>query len=535
MTNALLRIFSSPNWLYFVALFLLFPALLINLGMIAFIDDEGIRSLVALEMKISGNYITPTLFGEYYYNKPPLYNWILLAFFKLFGTINELTARLPTIFFLLLYAGTVYYFFKKHFTKKIAFLNAFALITCGRILFWDSMLALIDICFSWVIFTLFMIIYHQFQKKQYFKLFVGAYFLAALGFLLKGLPALVFLGTALLAHFIFQKQFKRLFSIHHFVGALVFLIIVGGYYFAYHQYNSLENVFTTLLEESSKRTFVKHGWKETILHFFTFPFEMIYHFSPWSFLLIYFFKKDALKSIAKSPFLAYNLLIFITTILIYWFSVEVYPRYLFMHVPLIFSVFIFLHFQNNPSIFKIKKVSLNKIINTLFGILLILATLAAFSPFFLEETQKISWLIPKTLTLGFALTTLTYLYQRLKKERLIILMIALLVIRIGFNWFVLPHRLEVDWNNHVRTSSIEIGKQYNPIFSYKGSLGTQPTTGFYISRESGNILWREVGELKPDAYYLINPVYYKATVNYEKVGELKIMYRRTIIDVGKLK
>ena len=39
--------------------------------------DEAIRSLVALEMKLSGNLITPTLHGEYYYNKPPLYNWIL--------------------------------------------------------------------------------------------------------------------------------------------------------------------------------------------------------------------------------------------------------------------------------------------------------------------------------------------------------------------------------------------------------------------------------------------------------------------------
>ena len=65
----------SNKWFYIAAIFLLLPALLINLGILTFIDDEGIRSLVALEMKLSGNYITPTLNGEFYYNKPPLYNW----------------------------------------------------------------------------------------------------------------------------------------------------------------------------------------------------------------------------------------------------------------------------------------------------------------------------------------------------------------------------------------------------------------------------------------------------------------------------
>ena len=60
---------------YGVILVLLLPALLINLGLLTLINDEAIRGLVALEMQISGNYITPTLNGAFYYNKPPLYNW----------------------------------------------------------------------------------------------------------------------------------------------------------------------------------------------------------------------------------------------------------------------------------------------------------------------------------------------------------------------------------------------------------------------------------------------------------------------------
>ena len=74
------RFFSNTLWVILACLLLL-PALLINLGLMTFIDDEAIRALVALEMKWSGNFITPTLHGEYYYNKPPLFNGILLVFF----------------------------------------------------------------------------------------------------------------------------------------------------------------------------------------------------------------------------------------------------------------------------------------------------------------------------------------------------------------------------------------------------------------------------------------------------------------------
>ncbi|MDF1863942.1 MAG: glycosyltransferase family 39 protein [Saprospiraceae bacterium] len=535
------------KWLYRIAIFLLFPALLINLGLIAFIDDEGIRSIVALEMKISGNYIAPTLFGEYYYNKPPLYNWILLAFFELSGVINEWSARIPTLLFLLLYASTVFYYFRKHFSTKIAFLNAFALITCGRILFWDSMLGLIDICFSWVIFLMFMIIYHAFQKKEFYKLFGWAYFLTALAFLLKGLPALVFLGTTLLTLFIFQRQFKKLFSLPHLFGGLIFFTILSGYYLAYDQYNSLENIFTTLFNESSKRTFVKYGWTETILHLFTFPFEMTYHFFPWSIFIIYFFTKPqnlkgvfnkgfnskldrwgTFQLIRKNEFLTYNLLIFFTTILVYWTSVEVYPRYLLMHAPLIFSAFFFLHYEN-----KKEQTPLFNFFDRLFFIFCIFATLASIIPIFLPETQDFNYLYIKVLGLFLALGALTYLYQKLKTERLVILVLVLLVIRIGFNWFVLPNRLIIEWSTQMRESSIEVGQKFKPLYSYKSSVGLQPANGFYLTRETGNILESHYEKFDTSAYYLIHENF-RFHVNFKQYGKFKMM-NKNLYYIGKIK
>ena len=69
---------GQQQYMVWIILLLLIPALFINLGMSPLIADEATRGMVAFEMQQSGELITPTIHGEYYYNKPPLYNWILL-------------------------------------------------------------------------------------------------------------------------------------------------------------------------------------------------------------------------------------------------------------------------------------------------------------------------------------------------------------------------------------------------------------------------------------------------------------------------
>ncbi len=97
----------SVKQLALIAVLLCFPAFLLNLGTIAFIGDEAIRTLVALEMKLSGNFIVPTLNGEPYYNKPPLYNWFIYLLSMLFGSFGEWPTRVTTLIFLGAFAWTV--------------------------------------------------------------------------------------------------------------------------------------------------------------------------------------------------------------------------------------------------------------------------------------------------------------------------------------------------------------------------------------------------------------------------------------------
>ena len=459
-------------------LLLLAPALLINLGLITFIDDEALRALIALEMDLSGNYITPTVNGEYYYNKPPLYNWFLLLWFNFFSTYDEFVSRSATVFCLLGYALTIFYFSKKHYSTKFAFLNAFFLITCGRILIYDSMLGLIDIAFSWVTFSAFMIVYHQYEKRNFYALFTFTYLLTAVGFMMKGLPSLVFQAATLLSFFVYKKDFKKLFSLAHIAGVFLFLITVGSYYLAYNQYNSLETVFNTLLFESSRRTASTHGIGSTILHLFTFPFELIYHFLPWTVLVVLFFQKGIKKTLQADSFIVFSLIIFFANILVYWISVEVYPRYLFMHLPLLFTSLLFLYFrqeQNTKGHF---------IIHIVLALLCVGLFSASLSPLFLERTAEVSFLYLKVFGLSLTIGSLCWLFLKKKQERLLITVAILLVARLALNWFVIPDRYNLDWGSAVKESSIQIGKEFQDraFFLHPKTL-MQPTNSFYLTRE----------------------------------------------------
>lgn len=505
--------------LFALVALLLVPAFFTNLGLLAFIDDEAIRSLVALEMKISGNYIAPTIHGDFYYRKPPLFNWILVLGYQLFGWINEWTTRMPTVFFLMVYGAVIWFFGQKTFGGKRALINALLFITCGRILFWDSMLGLIDITFSLVMYLLFMVIYHLEKKEQPTTMFLLAYFLSAVGYLLKGLPALVFIGITLSVWLVYRKKWRLLLSWSHAAGLLVLITMLGVYYGLYAQVNTtFLELGSNLFDESARRTVVNYGLGKTVLHLFTFPFEMVYHFLPWSLMLIYFIRKDTLSLIQEDSFILYNLLIFLANIVLYWTSPEVYPRYLLMHAPLIFSVYYFLHLKHAEL-----RTWQWHVFNYLFGGILVLLALGSLAPIFLDRSRELSGYLYKTLGLFLLFSFLAYWYWRWEAQRLLITITALLLFRLGFDWFVLPDRNANDFANLCRQDAIRIGEKFADETLYLDQHTFDIRfAGFYISEITGKILFREKPVEGRDTYFIFDKEWSPEMLAYPIVDSLRI-------------
>ncbi|MCF8228492.1 MAG: glycosyltransferase family 39 protein [Bacteroidales bacterium] len=532
MGKLIIKLEKNPWILYMLAIVLVFPALLINLGKHPFTSDEQIRGLVALEMLIRDNFMVPTMHGDFYLKKPPLFNWIILAYAWVFGNFDEFSLRLPTVVSSILYAATVFYFFRKHFGNKVAFANAIVLLTCGRMLFWDTQLALIDITFSWVIFINFMIIYEYFNKGKFWQLFLISYALTAIAFMLKGLPSVVFQGTTLLVFFIYKKRFLKLISWQHVAGILLFVFLLGIYYLMYFKSfpGTFEDVISTLFAETTRRTVLRFGWERTLLHLLTFPFEQMYHFLPWSVLTILLFRKKLFKKLFTHPLIKYNAVIMLANIIVYWTSPEVHPRYLLMFVPLFFSVLLYLYY----------KISLTRnlqkdIIDYVFIFLAIAGTLGSLVLPFLKQTEQIHLIWLKTLFVFLLLAFFTYLLIRMRTYRIILFGIILLIVRIGFNFSVLEVRSKVGYRVESREGAIKTGQltKGKELKKYKNTW-MDDFSAFYITRERMDILRPQRENFDTSTYYLVDERRIDEK-DFEKIHQFDLVWERKNIWLTRIK
>jgi 4-amino-4-deoxy-L-arabinose transferase-like glycosyltransferase len=516
--------------LILVGIVIAIPALYINLDLLPLIGDESIRALVSLEMMLSGDYITPTLNGEPYFNKPPLYNWILTGFFKLFNRNDELIVRLPTTFFLIAYCYTIYWWIKKELGTQLGILSSLMFLTCGRILFWDSFLGLIDIAFSWIIFLNFMVIWHFFRRQSYTLLFLFSYALIAFSFLLKGLPSLLFQGITLLVIFFGYKIPKRLFSWQHLTGVLLFILITGTYYLFYYFKNpdNIGIVFLRIFTESTQKSAFGTGFLKTLLHFFAFPLEVLYHFLPWTIFAIFMFHKKILRHALSNHFIRYCLIVFLCNILVYWLSPITYPRYLLMLIPLLFTVLLYLaryhSFLRTPHY---------RIIKIVFGgILGILLLANLFLPMIYKPVIPVDYVYLKAFLLFLAGILVIYISSVKQKGNLILSVgMIFLISRIGFNLFLIPYRQSESWANKCRSDAISLGKETKgqDLFFLTDTI-TIPNA-YYLTRERNEIL-RHDSVPGSGPYYIVGDTS-RYGAAFKKEYSMRIPYQNRSYFIGK--
>src|SRR5262245_5296512 len=72
-------------------------AYLPNLGTRTLRLEEGRRATPAHEMLVSGDFIRPTLYGQTYLSKPPLYYWMVAAVGAILDEVTPLAVRIPSV------------------------------------------------------------------------------------------------------------------------------------------------------------------------------------------------------------------------------------------------------------------------------------------------------------------------------------------------------------------------------------------------------------------------------------------------------
>lgn len=449
----MLALRSNEDKIFAFTLGVLFIVFNQNLGLMPLLADEPTRALVSLEMLLRNNYIFPTLGNEAYLNKPPLFNWMLAGLMYLVKDYTEWHLRIISIIPLFAIAITHYIIIAKEVNKNIALWSSLAFLTCGRILFYDSMMAYIDPLFSLLIVLNTYWIFFQSRKPLTLTFFIISYMLCLLAFFLKGLPALSFQACTLLAVCIYRNNAKSLFSLRHLTGIATFLLFTAIYYYEYSAYANTSTLFTNIVSQSSQRTPIATDIVDSLVHLVQFPIQFILDFSPFSFFILFAFRKNSLSILKENEFVFLSFIFIAANIWLYWISSETRARYLFMFLPMFFTIAFYMYEKYKSLLSKKIIHMLVILVSVLLSIaLIILAFIKRFS--FIENKELIS--ISIILLIGIVIFC-SYRYKHIFSNILTIVLILILV-RVTFNFYILPLREKESPESNNRIVGQQLGE-----------------------------------------------------------------------------
>ena len=118
---------SRKSWTVFwlAALLLLF---VFNGSLLITDSVESNYALTAKEMVVSGDWLSPQIYGQYWFDKPVFFYWLTALGFKIFG-FTEFAARFFPSCFGLAGLGLLIWGAKKLFDDKTAFYSGLVLLT----------------------------------------------------------------------------------------------------------------------------------------------------------------------------------------------------------------------------------------------------------------------------------------------------------------------------------------------------------------------------------------------------------------------
>lgn len=489
--------FSKTERYYIICLVvLLFFGFFFRLGDYPLILEESRRAMISLEMTLMDNLWVPLQTGDVYLRKPPVYNWILIGSAQLFGSFSEFSVRFFSVLSHLLLAAVTYLFVRKYVGVVVAVLTALSYIVAADILFYFSLLGEIDLFYALITSLGMFYVYHAGQQKKYLSLFLVVYGLTALGFLTKGLSSLPFTAITLLVFFIQQGQFKELLRWRHFVGIAFFLLLIGSYFWKYHQYENAWGWWQILFEESSNKV-ASGGFGKWLNHLAVFPLDTFKNILPAAFLIPVFFIKSIRQSIGAHSLTRYSLAVFFFNFCVYWLSTEGRSRYIYPLFPFLFLVIIYAYHQTLAG-------WVRKYVLGLSMGLLALVSLALPVLFYLPQFAVVNGLTEMVILSYIFLALLWGFLLRKTIQPYLIVLGLLAVLKIVFNSILADTRAE---SSNAAADKV-LGMQWaekmagDPIYRY-GDVRMSYGMVFYLERETKRILEKKDLFLS-NAFYFVH-------------------------------
>jgi 4-amino-4-deoxy-L-arabinose transferase-like glycosyltransferase len=195
--------------------------------------DEPRYAQVAREMLERRDWTTPTLGGQPWLEKPPLYYWQAIVAYKIFG-VSDFAARLPSAFDATLLVLAIYFFLRR-IRPGSDLDGALIVASCAGIIGY-ARAASTDMPLA-AAFGIGMLAWWNWRESGK-RVFLAAFFgFIALGMLAKGPVAPFLAGAVIMLYAVAVREFRLVWRTLWLPGILLFCVIALPWYFAVQMRN----------------------------------------------------------------------------------------------------------------------------------------------------------------------------------------------------------------------------------------------------------------------------------------------------------
>lgn len=227
-TNPLLR-FYHRHWpaflLALICIILFFAA---NDRLLITDPVESNYTETVKEMLAAGDWLSPRIYGNCWYDKPWLFYGELLVAFKWFGETSFAARFFPALFGVIGVLQT-YWFAQKLYSRRIGFLSGLILATTVEY-FYLAKAVITDMTLLVAMDGALMLFYIA-KTEQRSRLYYGAYILAGIAILTKGPVGLVLPGLIILAYLLGNRDGHTLYHMKLIRGILLSLAVAALWYY----------------------------------------------------------------------------------------------------------------------------------------------------------------------------------------------------------------------------------------------------------------------------------------------------------------
>lgn len=270
---------KSKYWLGFwlaAALLLFFS----NGSLLVTDSVEANYALTAKEMVLSGDWLSPQIYGRYWYDKPIMFYWLTALAFKLFG-FTEFAARFFPALFGLAGLGLVCWGGKRLYNERVGFYSGLALLSSVEFFLISKSIITDAVLFVFFSATLlfFYLGYRDGRARDWYAMYASA----ALAVLTKGPIGVLLPGLIITLFLIWRRDWRLLGRCRLCSGTALLLALAAPWYLFMYQQHGREFINTFFGVHNFLRAAVSEHPKDDVIYYYA--LVNLLAFFPWSGLL----------------------------------------------------------------------------------------------------------------------------------------------------------------------------------------------------------------------------------------------------------